>query len=56
MQHQSEGGEPMTKRTEEAKSDGGPAPVSFPGMLSLEQVQEILNLGAPAVYALVRSW
>ena len=27
----------------------------FPRMLTLEQVQEILNLGVPATYALVRS-
>jgi excisionase family DNA binding protein len=45
----------MAKRTEEAHQMKVPAPVSFPRMLSLEQVQEILNLGSPAVYALVRS-
>lgn len=45
----------MAKRTEEANQTKVPAPVPFARMLSLEQVQEILNLGSPAIYALVRS-
>jgi excisionase family DNA binding protein len=45
----------MGKRTEEVHQAQVPAPVSFPRMLSLEQVQEILNLGLPAIYTLVRS-
>lgn len=45
----------MAKRTDEANKTQVPAPMSFPKMLSLEQVQEILNLGMPAIYALVRS-
>lgn len=41
----------MAKRTDEAAQP----PMIFPRMMSLEQVQEILNLGLPAVYSLVRS-
>ena len=46
----------MTRRT--ADDTGTPAPepgVVFPKMLTLEQVQEILNVRSPLVYALVRS-
>ena len=46
----------MTRRT--ADETGTPAPepgVMFPRMLTLEQVQEILNVRSPLVYALVRS-
>ncbi|WP_371419114.1 helix-turn-helix domain-containing protein [Pseudarthrobacter sp. NamE5] len=32
-----------------------PAPPTLPRMLSLEQVQEVLNLGMPSIYALVKS-
>jgi excisionase family DNA binding protein len=32
-----------------------PAPLPLPRMLSLEQVQEILNLGMQSIYALVKS-
>lgn len=45
----------MGKRTEETNQVQVPAPMSFPRMLSLEQVQEILNLGTPSIYALVKS-
>lgn len=45
----------MAKQTEQVNQVQVPVPMSFPKMLSLDQVQEILNLGAPAVYALVRS-
>ena len=45
----------MAKRTDEGNKTQVPAPMSFPKMLSLEQVQEILNLGMLAIYALVRS-
>lgn len=45
----------MGKRTEETDQVQVPAPMPFPRMLSLEQVQEILNLGMPSIYALVKS-
>lgn len=45
----------MAKRIEEVNRTKVPAPMVFPRMLSLEQVQEILNLGMPSVYALVKS-
>jgi excisionase family DNA binding protein len=45
----------MGKRTDETNQAQVPAPMSFPRMLSLEQVQEILNLGMPSIYALVKS-
>jgi excisionase family DNA binding protein len=45
----------MGKWTEEMNHFEVPAPAPFPRMLSLEQVQEILNLGMPAIYVLVRS-
>lgn len=45
----------MAKWTDEVNQTQVPAPMSFPKMLSLEQVQDILNLGMPAIYALVRS-
>lgn len=43
----------MGKWTEEMNQAKVPAPL--PRMLSLEQVQEILNLGMPSIYALVKS-
>lgn len=46
----------MPKRTEEGKEN--PAPTTgpaFPRMLTLEQVQEILNVKGALVYSLVRS-
>lgn len=45
----------MGKRTDEGGLAQVPAPMSFSRMLSLEQVQEILNLGMPSVYTLVKS-
>lgn len=45
----------MGKRTEEVIQAKVPAPLPLPRMLSLEQVQEILNLGIPSIYALVKS-
>ena len=46
----------MTKRTAGDDSTAAPEPgVVFPTMLTLEQVQEILNVKSPLVYALVRS-
>lgn len=45
----------MGKWTEEMNQVKAPGPLPFPRMLSLEQVQEILNLGKPLVYALVKS-
>ncbi|MDI3213747.1 helix-turn-helix domain-containing protein [Arthrobacter sp. AL12] len=46
----------MTQRTEQVNENAAPTtgPV-FPRMLTLEQVQEILNVKSPLVYALVRS-
>jgi excisionase family DNA binding protein len=43
----------MAKRTDDENQ--GKAPVPFPKMLTLDEVQEILNLGKPLVYALVKS-
>lgn len=45
----------MRKRIDEVHQTPPPAPVSFPRMLSLEQVQEILNVKKTLVYSLVRS-
>lgn len=49
----------MPKRTEETtaarEAPATPARPALSKMLSLEQVQEILNVKAPLVYALVRS-
>ncbi|WP_104062297.1 helix-turn-helix domain-containing protein [Arthrobacter sp. 4R501] len=45
----------MGKWTEEVNRTRVPEPVAFPRMLSLEQVQEILNLGMPSIYVLVKS-
>ncbi|RNL54326.1 DNA-binding protein [Arthrobacter oryzae] len=46
----------MTKRTEQVNENAAPTrgPV-FPRMLTLEQVQEILNVKSALVYSLVRS-
>jgi excisionase family DNA binding protein len=43
------------KRTEEVSASGAPVANPFPRMLTLDQVEEVLNLGKPLVYALVRS-
>ena len=45
----------MAKRTEEVSKNGAPVGASFSRMLTLDQVEEVLNLGKPLVYALVRS-
>lgn len=45
----------MAKRTEEVSRSGGPGANPFPRMLTLDQVEEVPNLGKPLVYALVRS-
>ena len=44
----------MAKRTEEVSKNSAPM-AAFSRMLTLDQVEEILNLGKPLVYALVRS-
>lgn len=46
----------MPKRTEDPKENPAPATgPAFPRMLTLEQVQEILNVKGALVYSLVRS-
>lgn len=45
----------MGKRTEEMNKASSPAAGAFPKMLTLDEVPEILNLGKPLVYALVKS-
>ena len=45
----------MTKRTDEVNKMPVPATVPFPKMLTLDEVQDILNLGKPLVYGLVKS-
>ena len=45
----------MAKPTATANDNTGQQARSFPRMLTLEQVEEILNLGKPLVYALVRN-
>ena len=46
----------MPKRTEEGKENAAPTTgPAFPRMLTLEQVQEILNVKGALVYSLVRS-
>lgn len=45
----------MAKRTDDGNQGKAPAPSAFPKMLTLDEVQEILNLGKPLVYALVKS-
>jgi len=45
----------MALWTEEVDKTGTRESLPFPKMLTLDQVQEILNLGKPMVYALVRS-
>lgn len=45
----------MAKRTDEVNKTTAHTAVPFPRMLTLEEVQEILNLGKPLVYALVKS-
>ena len=45
----------MAKRTEELSKNGAQVAAPFSRMLTLDQVEEVLNLGKPLVYALVRS-
>ncbi|MDF2050266.1 helix-turn-helix domain-containing protein, partial [Arthrobacter sp. Cr_A7] len=45
----------MAKRTDEVTTAAVPDTAPFPKMLTLDEVQEILNLGKPLVYALVKS-
>ncbi len=45
----------MAKLTEEVNKTAVPATTPFPRMLTLDHVQEILNLGKPLVYALGKS-
>jgi excisionase family DNA binding protein len=45
----------MGKWTEEMNKASSPVDGAFPKMLTLDEVQEILNLGKPLVYALVKS-
>ncbi|MFP3460056.1 helix-turn-helix domain-containing protein [Arthrobacter globiformis] len=45
----------MANRTEEVSKNGAPVAAPFSKMLTLDQVEEVLNLGKPLVYALVRS-
>lgn len=45
----------MAKGTGDVNKMHAPAASSYPRMLTLDQVQEILNLGKPLVYALVKS-
>lgn len=45
----------MAKWTDEVNKTAVPTAVPFPRMLTLDEVREILNLGKPLVYALVKS-
>lgn len=45
----------MALWTEEMNETGKREPLPFPRMLTIDEVQEILNLGKPLVYALLRS-
>lgn len=45
----------MGKRTGEMNKASSPAAGAFPKMLTLDEVHEVLNLGKPLVYALVKS-
>ena len=45
----------MALWTEEVDKTGTRVPLPFPKMLTIDDVQEILNLGKPMVYALLRS-
>jgi excisionase family DNA binding protein len=45
----------MAKRTDDVNKTTGPGSLPFPKMLTLDEVQEVLNLGKPLVYALVKS-
>ena len=45
----------MAKRTDDENKTTSPSAPPFSKMLTLDDVQEILNLGKPLVYALVKS-
>lgn len=45
----------MGHRTEDTNLTGARTSMPFPRMLTMDDVQEILNLGKPMVYALLRS-
>jgi excisionase family DNA binding protein len=45
----------VVKGTDEVNKATAPTAAPFPRMLTLDEVQEILNLGKPLVYALVKS-
>lgn len=45
----------MGQQAEDVNRTGARISLPFPKMLTLDEVQEILNLGKPLVYALVRS-
>lgn len=45
----------MVKRTDDVNKATGASGLPFPKMLTLDEVQEVLNLGKPLVYALVKS-
>lgn len=45
----------MGHRTEDTNQAGARTSTPFPRMLTMDDVQEILNLGKPMVYALLRS-
>ena len=45
----------MGQRTEDMNKTGTGTSLPFPKMLTMDDVQEILNLGKPMVYALLRS-
>ena len=45
----------MGQRTEEVNKIGVRTSLPFPKMLTMAEVQEILNIGKPMVYALLRS-
>ncbi|MGO4235943.1 helix-turn-helix domain-containing protein [Pseudarthrobacter sp. YAF2] len=45
----------MGQWTEDMNKTGVRTSLPFPKMLTIDEVQEILNLGKPMVYALVRS-
>ena len=45
----------MAKRTGDENKTTDPSAPPFSKMLTLDDVQEILNLGIPSIYALVKS-
>lgn len=45
----------MGQWTEDMNKTGARTSLPFPKMLTIDEVQEILNLGKPTVYALLKS-